>query len=658
MSIDDRLTALRAEKSGSIQPLSNDVEDISSRLKAIRESGNAVKQPTQQEQSVVSTEEPNAERNWYDPIRELGEGLSFGFADEAGSALAAAIAKYKDGDERDFGDVYNEMKDIVENQREQYQQNHPAEALGLNVLGGLATGGAGASKVLAKNSGKLVNALKLSGLGAAEAGIQSMGSARRGETFDNLSTDMTVGALLPQALKGIGKGVEQFAKRKVTPDIFDEAGNQIPLNLIADKGSDLQNKYQQAVAPSWFGGGIRDKSRRALEKTTQAADEAKNKAEQLVTQGKKTDDAAFRAKVRDISLPGNASDEVRAAVKNLDGQEANLFIKERWADGFDMVKGRTFDINPTEIVKDAIDELSDDPAMAKFAPEIARALNSKLKKGFTPNTEPPLSKFTTKGMSSVKTPNVELPTGKADGNWLMQARNDLKMTAADLGNEGQDRLHKAALNKASGRIDKIIYEQLGEKGDDFIKELDSWGNAQSLRGATKPAVRERQGLATAEDILGQTSKYDSAAATVGEARLQQPIQALQREQASKLKKALAKQKSTEEVLSEIQSRMPNLAPKPYQQGAASMMPANRYEAIAAGLAGVATPLASGAAAITPTRRAFQASDVGQRLAAGQTDTQKIMNSIAEILRQQKLDSNISSAINRGVATEGVEQELF
>ena len=83
-------------------------------------------------------------------ILTAGNSALLGFGDEIGAAGAAAIDEGKElfglAPEADFGDRYTGYRDTAREKLGQFREENPKTAFGLDVAGGLATGGVGAAK--------------------------------------------------------------------------------------------------------------------------------------------------------------------------------------------------------------------------------------------------------------------------------------------------------------------------------------------------------------------------------------------------------------------------------------------------------------------------------------------------------------------------------
>lgn len=143
----------------------------------------------------------------YGPARSVLQGMTFGFADEAGIGAAAAAAKAT-GDKRPISDIYREMKDSYNLEQQQYEKSYPVESTALEIGGGLSTGLAAtptaAGRFLA------INPIKGGGIVGALAG------AGAANTIEDIPIQSGAGALTGLATGGITRGL--FGRSSLSPD--------------------------------------------------------------------------------------------------------------------------------------------------------------------------------------------------------------------------------------------------------------------------------------------------------------------------------------------------------------------------------------------------------------------------------------------------------
>ena len=130
-------------------------------------------------------------------VRQVGQGLSFGLADEVGGALAALAGSMQTGES--FNDAYDKIQADLKSKRGAFQEDNPVLAPALEVAGGLATGGLGGAKVLGsqavRNAPGIARAGALLGTGAAEGAIYGAGTADAGERAQGAAEGGALGAV-------------------------------------------------------------------------------------------------------------------------------------------------------------------------------------------------------------------------------------------------------------------------------------------------------------------------------------------------------------------------------------------------------------------------------------------------------------------------------
>ena len=144
-------------------------------------------------------------------VRAGLQGMTFGLSDEIGGALAALAGSIQTGES--FGDAYDKIHQQLQDKRETFAQENPGTALGAEVVGALATGGAGGSRLLAgkgfQGASNIGKAGRISAVGAGEGAVYGAGAADQGER----GAGAAQGAVLGGALAAVGAGVLNAAGR-------------------------------------------------------------------------------------------------------------------------------------------------------------------------------------------------------------------------------------------------------------------------------------------------------------------------------------------------------------------------------------------------------------------------------------------------------------
>lgn len=162
------------------------------------------------------------------------QGLTFGLSDEAGAALAAIPASIKTG--KPYKEIYSEIQRDLGGKRQAFAEDNPATALGLEIAGGVATGGLGGTRALSgagyRNASNLGKAGRIAGVGAAEGGIYGAGTADQGERLAGGATGAATGAVAAPVGAGLvntlGRGagtLTNYASQKLSQTPRDKAVN-------------------------------------------------------------------------------------------------------------------------------------------------------------------------------------------------------------------------------------------------------------------------------------------------------------------------------------------------------------------------------------------------------------------------------------------------
>ena len=290
------------------------------------------------------------------------DGATFGFGDEIWSGVESLF------DDKSFDEH------LAENRadEDQYAKEHPAWNLASELLGGLATGGLGVTKVAGAKALPFIassGAKSAGGKALANAGIGAGGSAghlfgegegsikERGKNVtDNLAT-VGVGAALPAALSGVGKVASKGAQRMNRPEVqrlrekgvqptvgqtlggsfnrLEEAAQAVPFLGVRKARERAQGEWRKsffddALAP--LGKKVDDADpQQMLIQAEGAIDEAYDAARALMPKGMTVDNglreslATVKSKVADggIALNGDELRDFNRVWKNLQPLFAN-----------------------------------------------------------------------------------------------------------------------------------------------------------------------------------------------------------------------------------------------------------------------------------------------------------------------------------------------
>lgn len=182
---------------------------------------------------------PAYKSTWRDPVRAVLQGMTFGWADEIGSAVAAPFGALATGN--NVVDVYKDMQRDISGKQKQYRAENPVTATGLELAGGLATGGIGGVKALGTTAAKTLPKWAGAGLlGAVEGGMYGAGAADQGERLEGGATGAAIGAVAApvagwageKVINGAGN-VAGILGRKLTETPRNQA-----MRLIRDRADD------------------------------------------------------------------------------------------------------------------------------------------------------------------------------------------------------------------------------------------------------------------------------------------------------------------------------------------------------------------------------------------------------------------------------------
>lgn len=165
----------------------------------------------------------------YGPVAHgIDQGAALALGDEITAGGAAAAAKAKSlftGDDVDFSDAYQEALSAKRGQAGRFREENPETALTAELIGGVATGGAGAKRVLGSRAmqtasqaaPRLTRTAAISGTGAAAGGTYGFGEGEGLEdSLDRAKTGATVAAVAsPVGAKLANSAVNALARRRI-----------------------------------------------------------------------------------------------------------------------------------------------------------------------------------------------------------------------------------------------------------------------------------------------------------------------------------------------------------------------------------------------------------------------------------------------------------
>jgi hypothetical protein len=427
------------------------------------------------------------------------------------------------GDEKPFGEIYEDIYGAEHGRQQTYKQERPGEALALEIAGGLGTGGMGLSKALAsqavKNMGRGAKAATTAGTMAAEGAITGAGAAGPDARGEGALIGGTVGAALPLALAGGGEMVRQVGKRRVAQEL-GEGEDFIPINVAAPETA-VGSFYNDVVGEAFGGGAIRrqaqpliDRAEAATEKAAAVVDHMKATGTQQIKQSERAirqgvmdsieqGNAQFRRQAIDSAAPASMTAEAREKLQQMSPQDARNFLDDHWTTfGFESAKGRQFDVDLDEL-EGGLKKIYDDaPNLREAVGDVVGDVVGTVRK--QGQFRPKRQQMPGVGLTQ-PTPGGAVKQGTIAGDELMEVRNKYARAA----NQTTDSAARAAYRRVSEMLDDTITKQLSDDPDAlgaYQEDLARWGNQQNLRGALEKSTGKRGDAFTPDDWLGSTKR--------------------------------------------------------------------------------------------------------------------------------------------------------
>lgn len=180
------------------------------------------------------------------------QGLSLGAGDEATAALNALGAFF---DDRDFADVYDQGLNQIRTGLDAFRNTNPTASLGMEIGGGLLTGGAGALRTAGLAGGSRLARLGVAaGTGAAEGAAAGFASGEGG--VDNRLENMGFGAAaggitggvaapVIGAIRGLGR---LTGLNRLVPGFTNRASTDQIARTLESSGYDLDTAGRELLA--------------------------------------------------------------------------------------------------------------------------------------------------------------------------------------------------------------------------------------------------------------------------------------------------------------------------------------------------------------------------------------------------------------------------
>lgn len=525
-------------------------------------------------------------------IRMFLDGMTYGWSDEAGAAVAAGVAKLT-GDEASYSEIYNDMFTNLQRERDDYRGEHRAASAVLEL------GGAIASPATFIKGGNVI------ARGAGEGALYGAGSAQEGERIEGAALGGAIGGAFGAAFQGGAKALDVVSRRKIAQEL-GTGDSFIPLHIAGEVSdvpgqgyetflttfyrdivgktfggrSRLAEQQQQVVsrastaaqkveenlakttrnAESSIAAGKRALSRKykdtveaakekftdsrieaveakssALEEANYQIAQAKLRATLELDKAVSEAEGAFRAKAVKEAVPEGTPDDEIEALFDLNLNEAMARVDELWkVRGFDMINNRDFTINPEFVTKRIEGLLKNDPVAEMMV----------LTSG-----QPAMVKNIVESFLERNTVDGKIP-GKA----LSELRSSLGSLAAkpsDAG--GQSATLGYVLGNLQEVLNDVVYSQLDDAGKKaFDAQRRQWQHNLALRkSVTDASVNAgRQGSFTPDQWLSSVRTMSPAQLRRGKGVLQDEANKVGR-YSSERDKLLTQ--TTEDMVTQIQN---------------------------------------------------------------------------------------------------------
>lgn len=230
--------------------------------------------------------------------RGFVQGGTFNFSDEGKGGIEAAAEKVM-GDERPFGDIYRERRDLERAKNEAAKKEAPGAYLGGEILGGAGTA------MIPGTQGLTV--AKLGGTGAIQGIGRSKADLMKGDVL-GVGKDAALNALTNIML---GKGIQGLAygAEKAAPYVakgFDFLGKKV--GSIAEDLSGM---------PAWLGNVVRREGPEIYQGTSgteQALEGAVEGIQGVVQKAKSAAGKAVGAEEKALGLPSTLAEKYHASL--------------------------------------------------------------------------------------------------------------------------------------------------------------------------------------------------------------------------------------------------------------------------------------------------------------------------------------------------------
>ncbi len=162
--------------------------------------------------------------------QQLAQGMLLSFSDELIGVMAGLRGSL---DGSGFGEQYTTARDIEREQQQAFAEENPATALGLNVLGGILTGGAGFAGLKAAGASTRAAAATTPAL---EGAIAATGASER-PGFESLA-DAPLGAAAGVAMGAAGNAITRGFGGRAAGDVIEATADDLG-KTAAQRSKDL-----------------------------------------------------------------------------------------------------------------------------------------------------------------------------------------------------------------------------------------------------------------------------------------------------------------------------------------------------------------------------------------------------------------------------------
>jgi hypothetical protein len=231
--------------------------------------------------------------------------LLLGWGDEMQIATQAQYeSMFSDSDET-YEDISKRLRREYDERQAGFQERQPGAYLAADIAGAVPSafvpglGQAGVAARLGMAGSKAAKAVQTGGRVLTEGAIYGAGEAGEGRRLEGAGEGAVGSAVGYGVLRGAtkvgGGAVNLFTRRNVEGDLVDEAGNFVPITLMADKpvGSEgtLHTLYTDVIAPSFGGKGIITQQERKVIEPLEKIIAGKNDMTKAMIQGSKKEAA-------------------------------------------------------------------------------------------------------------------------------------------------------------------------------------------------------------------------------------------------------------------------------------------------------------------------------------------------------------------------------